>query len=137
VKQTARVLNRGRRASRVFSPGWLVCAALLACQEPRGRTLDKPGGTEGADAGAAEESPNARILPEPLEEGSSSSGNADAAVDGDSPVAAPPKKREKPKPFPVAASIDDDDLRRGGGAVFVLVLPLSWREANRSVLVEG
>lgn len=113
-----------------------LCALLLVAISCDDQTSSAPSGGDSPSTGAgSEESPNARILPEPLVEDVGKD-------DDDSPLSsdgkaepAPPREREKPRPFPVSASLDDDDLRRGIGTGFEMELQIAWPEAKKTVRI--
>lgn len=121
------------RALLIFLGGSLASLIISGCDTGG----DKRGSDGNGEATGSEESPSARILPEPLAQGSTRLSSAsDLAAEGEGPVA-PPKKREKPRPFPFLGALEDDSLRRGAGAAgFEMELQVSWPEAKKSLRIK-
>jgi hypothetical protein len=125
VKHTA--LVRGSFCVLLLS----ASCALSACGEPK-----SGGASSSADAGknatkTEEQSPNARILPEPLENGVRAPDDDDPA-DKSPPTVEP---REPARPFPVNQPLASDILKRGAAAGLEMEFQITWPEVKRSVQV--
>ncbi len=81
---------------------------------------------------ADEPSPNARILPEPLESGVPAVEDESADEPKNRPAIEP---REEAKPFPVNQALVDDPLKKGPGAGVEMEFQIAWPEGRRSVTV--
>jgi len=117
--------------------GTLVSIFSVACQDTR----EKEKNVFAQDTVVAtEESPNARILPEPLRQGVRTSGApSENSVHGQgNPGGARTqptrlRKREKPSHWPLTESLSEDSLKSGVGAGFELRLRSSWPLSKKSI----
>lgn len=117
-----------RRVRSSFAVFLLAALCVLpACEKKKSE--DAAGA--GKRAAENEESPNARILPEPLENGLPALDDDD--VDDKNPLAVEP--REPARPFPVNQPLGEDILKRGAAAGLEMEFQIAWPEVKRSVQV--
>lgn len=109
----------------------LASGSLFGCEEPRskGDPAQKDAGKSTSATG--EQSPNARILPEPLENGLFSLEDDDKA-DRSGLLVEP---REPARPFPMNQALTDDSLKRGPATGLEMEFQIVWPEVRRSIQV--
>lgn len=123
MKHTGAV--RGSHCVFFFTAVFAFCACEKSASE----------GTDETDAGKGttkneEQSPNARILPEPLESGVRTLDDDDV---NDKEL--PAVERELARPFPVSQPLAPDILKRGAAAGLEMEFQIIWPEVKRSVHV--
>lgn len=125
VTHTARV----RRSSLLLLLS--ACAAACGCDEQPSADSTSEKASAPSGPKSSEQSPNARILPEPLESGLPAPED-DESADKSQLVVEP---REPARPLPVNQALSDDTLKRGLATGLEMEFQISWPEAKRSVLV--
>lgn len=103
----------------------------LGCETQESKDGSGEKGAGKAAAATGEQSPNARILPEPLENGMFS------LEDDDSDEKRGPaiEPREPARPFPMNQALVDDNLKRGPTLGLEMEFQIVWPEARRSIQV--
>ncbi len=117
-----------RRQWATFAVGALL--SLLGCEDASDAGESSPSSSDKAPK-SDEQSPNARILPEPLE-------NKLPSVDDDGTEEkrrAVPEPREQARPLAVGRALSDDALKKGPGAGLEMDFQIAWPEAKRSLIL--
>jgi len=116
--------------------GALILAPLLSCQNS---SDDAQGKKESSPLSEVEEqSPNARILPEPLQQGARlhpSSELGEIATGASRTDKTPRLPRNKPRPWPILWAPQDDQLKARSGSGIEMILRFSWPQASRTTMV--
>lgn len=105
----------------------LLCGCDDDVAEPR--TVEEALTPTGPRSG--QQSPNARILPEPLSDPSRLQ-DADESGEDELPVA--PRPRPKPERWPVVSALAEDELLGAHGSGYSLTARLVWPEVERRVV---
>lgn len=107
----------------------LTLGATFGCEKQLKKDPGSEKGSLQTASESGEQSPNARILPEPLESGLPASQDDELDEKG-RPMLEP---REPARPFPVNQALADDNLKRGQAAGLEMEFQIAWPEVRKSV----
>lgn len=104
------------------------CSALLGCGQDDSPPAEVEEALPPRGAKSGQQSPNARILPDPLEE---SGGPADADDNGEDDLPEAPRPRPKPDRWPLSTAVVEEPYSGGPLTGYVAEARIIWPEAER------